>query len=698
MPQAIGVWLLSVGISGLAATLITTAVTIGLTIGANMLFAAVFGPSRPKPSDGQQNVRGSVGSRKRHYGIVHTGGQETFFESRNGTLATVVTLGTGEESEILEHRINDKVVTVDGTGKVTDASFHGAVYIHTRPGSPDQTAIGELTAKFPEWTPAHRQRGCAHAVVLAGPVKQEHYSEAYNNQRPQYTQVRKAVKIYDPRLDSTAIVGFADGAPVYGAGAHRLDDRTTWSWSDNWALLTADYFAHEDGYGGGFGNVNWTNIAQEADRCDETVEAVNGDIIARWRIWASYGLADEERRAVLTDMLSAGDGFCWQDADGKFNLMSGRWEAPDITITDDHILRMTPTLGPSATRRVSAIKVLYTEAAIGYREQESALVGSIGDDDDPNTDVQAVRAYYVPHHNQAVRLGKIMLGALDEERWHIPAILNLYGLNLLGRRFVRLTSARAGIDCWMKIDGLRLLLAEDPPKVEAQLSEVRPEDWSFDAATEEGAPPIGDVGTPTSVIVPAPTGLALSAIQIALGETNGVAIGASWADPGRPDLIWEAQYSIEDAEQWVAMAVNQDERAARSGPVDSGETYDGRVRARTISGRPSEWTYAKITPTADATPLAAPTILDVDGGVGEADISIRLPTTPTLAYARLYGAATADFGTAVQVGADIVGALGEVVTVHEAGLASGARYYWARAFDGAGGQSVLFGPAIATIS
>ncbi|MFX8895289.1 hypothetical protein ABTM96_19345, partial [Acinetobacter baumannii] len=93
---------------------------------------------------------------------VHTGGVLTFEESSNGTLGLVVTLGTGEEAEILEHRINDKAVTLDGSGTVTQASYHGAVHIYTRPGSDSQTAISQMTAKFPQWTSAHRQRGCAH--------------------------------------------------------------------------------------------------------------------------------------------------------------------------------------------------------------------------------------------------------------------------------------------------------------------------------------------------------------------------------------------------------------------------------------------------------------------------------------------------------------------------------------------------------
>jgi len=698
MPQAIASWLLTklaISAASFLGTLITAAVHVAVAIGLNTLVNAVFGRSGSKPSDGQQNIRVAVGSRRRHYGIVHTGGQESFLESANGTLAKVVTLGTGKEGEVLEDRINDRPVTVVN-GTVTEPSYHGAIHIYRRDGDDNQSAIAELTAKFPQWTPNHRQRGCAHAAIICDPVKQEHFSEVFNGQIPVYTQVRKAVSVYDPRKDSTAVIyDDGQGFTVNGTGPHRLSDRSTWEWSDNWALVTADYFAHEDGYGAGYGNVNWANIAVEADRSDELVTTVTAETIARWRIWASYSLASEERRQVLSDMLKAGDGFCWQDANGKFNLLSGRYEQPTVVITDDHILGMTATLGPQARHRVSAIKALYTEAAIGYREQESATVVAPDAEDDPNTDPQAIEVFFAPHHNQAVRIGKLILARLGD-RWHISAQLNLFGLNLLGERFCRLESEQLGVWAdFMVADGVRLNLGART--VEVTLDEIVAGDWVFDAATEEGTPPLAPDAPAPPPPLAAPTGLALAAVQIALGGATGVAIEASWADPGRVGLAYEAQYQPTAGGTWVSIPVDPDARTARTGPVDSGTEYELRVRAMSIGGRASAWSSSTITPVAETT-LGAPTGLAATGGVGEATVTFRMPTSPNLAYARLYGSSSNDFGTAAPVGDDIVAGLGDVVEVTDTGLSAGTKYYWARAFDGQGGSSALVGPASATIS
>lgn len=688
MPAAIAAAIVKfVGAKALLAKVLTAVIKVAVIAAATSLVQSIFMGGRPKPSDGQISVRGSVESRRRHYGIVHTSGVESFKESANGTLGIVVTTGTGEETEILEHRINDQVVTLNGSGVVTQSSYRGAVRVLTRLGSDSQTAIGELTAIFSQWTADHGQRGCSHAAIICAPVKQEHFSEVYNGREPNYSSVRKAVKLYDPRLDST------NG----GSGSHRLNDRSTWEWSDNGPLVIADYVAHEDGYGLGYGNVNWANIAAEADVADQTLTTVTAETIRRWRLWGTYKLSQDERRTVLSDMLRAVDGFCWQGADFKFNLRVGRYEEPDLTLTDDHILAGGATIGPQAQQRVSAMKMLYTEAAIGYREQESALVQVPDAEEDPNTDPQAVELFWAPHHNQAARVGKLMAVRLGD-RWHLNLTINLFGLNLFGKRFCRVRSTELGIDAVFMIeDGVKLSIGRERITVSVALIEVRPEDWDFDASSEEGTPPISAGSSTTVVTVPVPTGLAASAVQIVLAEGNGVGIEATW-DAGRVDYAHEVRYRPTAGGTWVMMVVDNDANTARSGAVNSGTQYEVQIRAVTISYRASAWSASvTITPAASAT-LGAPTALSATGGTGEADISFAMPTSATLAYARLYRTATSSFTSPTQVGSDIVAAPGALVTVNDTGLSAGTVFYWARAFNGTGGSSALTGPVAATIS
>lgn len=693
--------LVGLGASGAVAVVgayvLAAAITVGFSVGANALINAVFGPSRPSPSDGQVNTREAVGSRKRHYGIVHTGGQKTFEESRNGTYGLILTLGTGSENDVLEHRLYDRVVTLDAGGFVTEASYHGAVSIHTRSGTDSQLAISELTSLFPEWSSNHRQRGCAHAAIIGRPVDAEDFSEVYNGRPPEYTQVRKGVGLYDPRKDDTAVIGTDEaGDPVYGVGAVRLDDPVTWPWSDNWALVTADYFAHPDGFGAGFDQVNWANIAAEADICDQTVTTVENEQIARWRIWGSYSLAREKRADILAEMLKAGDGFAFQDAEGKFNLMAGRWEEPDLVITDDHIISLAAAQGPESFQATRAVKVIYTEAAASYREQESATIGSLETDDDGEP--QGVEAYFVPHHNQATRIGKLVLAGLNPDRWRVKVVLNLMGLDLLGRRFARLESDRLGLSMWVKIGAPRIDLAN--LRVESTLTEVQPGDWGFDAETEEGTPPTSGSTSSGPVTIEGVVGLLLEAVPILFSDGSGVAIEATWNDFSRPDLEAEASYRPTAGGVWQPMAVDRDAPAptARSGPVSSGVEYEVRVRVRTLLGRTSEWSETQtITPVAAAS-VPAPASLSATGDVGEATISFSMPTSSAVAHVELYGANTDDIGNAVQVGTDIVASPGALVARTETGLSAGTRYYWAQAFDANENGSAVAGPVTATIT
>jgi FlaG/FlaF family flagellin (archaellin) len=87
MPQAIASAIVAwIGASGVIGAVLTVALTIAITAGINALIGTIFGTGTPKPSDGQQVTRQPVGSRRRHYGIIHTAGQLSFLESSGGTL------------------------------------------------------------------------------------------------------------------------------------------------------------------------------------------------------------------------------------------------------------------------------------------------------------------------------------------------------------------------------------------------------------------------------------------------------------------------------------------------------------------------------------------------------------------------------------------------------------------------------------
>lgn len=666
MPQLVAAVVAAVGITGTAATIATAALTMGLSYGLSQLAR----PKGPKPTDGQIITRQSIASRKRHYGQVMVGGTLAYHNSSGGTLGYIVTAGHGQIDSWIEHRINNEVVTIGGGGVVSTAKFEGALRIITREGDPDQTAIGEMSAIFGEWTADHRMRGCSAAAIIAAPVKQKKFAAVYDNREPEWLGALKGSRVYDPRLDSTR---------AGGSGPHRTDDPDTWTYSDNAALVIADYMAHPDGFGRGMAGINWDNIAAEADLADDELTTVDSRTIRRWRLWGSYSLDDQERRDVLAGMMAACDASCRDDADGLFCLSLGRWTAPTVTITDDHIIAMDCTRGRAGPDEASAMRAVFTDPNADYAEQEAAPY--------PNPDaldsrVARLPLYWCPDHNQGVRVAK-RVWLEGQNRWQLSIVTNLYGLNALGERIITVASDAMQINAPFMVKGLTFLPTVN--RVELTLQEVAESDWDFDALTEEGEPPIVENATPALAAIPAPENVTLSAVARMLGGTNGVAIAAIWDEPEREGLIFAAEYQADGDAGWTPMQVNDDEFTGVSGLVSSGVEHSVRVKAIAISGRESAWsTIETITPEADNSGVSAPGLTSATGGAGQAVLGWRNPFEAAFDHVEIWHNTSASLTGAAQAGPDQMGALGEVMSWTHSGLSAGNHYYWIRSYNAAG--------------
>lgn len=618
MPQAIAaVIVTALALTGTAAAIATAVITLAITVGISFIAQAIFAPGggTAKPSDGQRVIRVNVGSRIRHYGKVRVGGQLTFYESRDGRLYTLVTTGHGQINAITEFQLNAKPVTVDGAGVVTSISYefksvtYNPVGLYYRLGTDDQLVYDQLASVFTEWTSDHRQRGCSSVLLFCGNVHPDYFSEVYEgNREPEPSIVAETSLVYDPREDDTAVIGFdEDDDPIMGSGSQRINNPATWAYNANmnWAINFADYLAHPDGYGMGWDAINWTNVAGEADVCDETVTTVDARTIARWRVSGSYKLAEDERRAVVREFLKAGDGFMWQDADGLANIRCGRWIVPTVHIPAKHIIGYTASLGSGAQDRANEVRVIYMEPRFNYTETEAApIVDAVSQASLGRSEVSRFDCYFCPDHNQAARIGKRIIARLGE-RWVLTLTTNLYGLNVIGERFILVTVAELGITA-LSFEITSLKISPATMNVEIGLVEAREEDFDFDAETEEGTPPGNVPGTTIPVTVEDVAGLALTALDVVLGGSSGIGIEATWDAPARVGLIVQMQYRATGSTDWLEMVVSQDDRVATTGIVSSGVEYEVQARFVTVAGRPGDWTD----PTETITPEAEDLILD----------------------------------------------------------------------------------------
>ena len=102
-------------------------------------------------------------------------------------------------------------------------------------GADDQTVDPMLNASQTKWTSNHRLKGIAYIAASF-----EYDSKGMFTSTPEMTVVVMGRKLYDPRKD---------GSITGGSGSHRIDDETTYEWSNNAVLPLLDYIHQDHGKG-----------------------------------------------------------------------------------------------------------------------------------------------------------------------------------------------------------------------------------------------------------------------------------------------------------------------------------------------------------------------------------------------------------------------------------------------------------------
>lgn len=708
MPEAVAAAVVSFfSLEGAAAAVVSVivevAVSVAISAGINYVVTAAFGlgPSTPKPSDGQRTIKQAVAPRQVRFGRCNAGGIVFFYESKAGVLYKGTILGHASHgyplTNLVEYRLNNKVVNVDSDGVLTDPEYisggpftlASAMRLQLEFGKPTDGAssLSRLGIGFSEWTSAHKLKGCAAVLLEAASVDPEDFTRVYAGGRePEVTVVGDFNRQYDPRLDST-VTG--------GSGSHRTDDPTTWEWTDNSALIIANYLFDPDGYGLSASDLDWENIIEEANVCDQLVTIRDGTTqIKRYRSWGFYTLG-ETRKQVLQRFLAACDGFVYQDGSGKAILKVGRFETPTTHITDDHILSCQSTLGVDPLNVTNKVTVLYTEPLLDYFETETApITDGSGDQNAQRFDI-----FEAPHHNQASRIAKRLLRRLNPE-WTHKIVTDLAGLNAIGERFINLTISELDIS-EEPYEITRIVFNPLLSTVEIDLVSTLSTDFDFDAPNEEGLPPTAPTDTSSDLTIPTPTGVTLAVATVDLGQTNGVSINAQWDAPPRSGLSHEARFRDITTSTWFPMVVTPQEEFATTGLLASGDTYEVQVRARSVSGLVSDWTAsASTTATAsnvDNVAPSAPTSLSVSVDSDDITVSWTGSSSSNRAKTEILRGTSSSLGSASVI-ATVFGAPNQMHDYVDTSLAADTYYYWIRDLNASDVASSEVGPQSETVT
>lgn len=277
-------------------------------------------PKKPRVTEGGF-VQNNVGSTLDHgviYGETKVGGVVFYASTSNNDtiLHRMIAVAGHEVESFVSFFINDEEITVESDGSVSaPARFAGKVYIETRLGTDDQTAVElhgfgapvNLPDGSDEWTQNHQAKGVAY---IYSALKFD--TKAFPNGTPILTAVIKGRKVYDPRTSTTA-------------------------WSDNAALCIRDYLTSDFGLGCDADEIDDVSFADAANDSDQNVPLIDGTSTQkRYTANGTFTTAVTPSDAI-TQMLTSMAGMIWY-SQGEFGVRAGTWDAPTLSYDENDLL------------------------------------------------------------------------------------------------------------------------------------------------------------------------------------------------------------------------------------------------------------------------------------------------------------------------------------------------------------------------
>lgn len=226
--------------------------------------------------------------------------------------------GAGPIDSIVSFSADDEAVTFDADGKAITSQYANELWFKYKLGTQPDTALVTPTGLknsvvLPGWTSAHKLSGKASYLVVMGENSKQ---TAFPTGEIKPLVVLRGLKVWDPRLDSTW---------PGGSGACRLDDPSTWAYSDNpilWALKWS-LGLWEGATGMGAPQVDYQvgGIGAKLSGIDVPtfIAAAN---IAEDNGWtcSAYPNTDDDKHQVLTAFLQAG-GCVYAQRAGKISCI-----------------------------------------------------------------------------------------------------------------------------------------------------------------------------------------------------------------------------------------------------------------------------------------------------------------------------------------------------------------------------------------
>jgi hypothetical protein len=696
-----GVGITIAGVALSAGTL--GAISAGLSI-AGTLAGMLLAPKPPKPkfADGSASVKQAVPPRVRCYGTYRLAGAYIYFVSTDeGDLKAITNHCAHEVDAFVEHWLADEPVTIDEDGFVDSGVYDNydpilPVKVVNYLGTPDQSIAGIAD----EWTVDHRGRGLCCTYVQYSDMKAELQQKVFANGAPPYRVTLRGAKVFDPRLEGT------------GPGQHDPEDESTWTWSDNAALVILDYLTRTEfgvpvGFGLPFTRMNLDSFAEAADVSDQLIPKKAGGTEKRWRSCGAYELT-EERKSVLSDLLDACAGRLTQGPDGRLGLSVGAGKvagadvagmpAAAVRVTEDHIIGFDFGPGVTALDRVNEVRATYVSADQSWAEVEAGIHRDQDAIDRNGLESSAIKLRFVPAEGQAQRVARAgLMRGNPTLAGKITGSLKL--LDAWGERWIRLVMTELDVDQIFEVTGLRF----NPANLTVEMDLTSYDGW-WDWDPGEDERDKADIPLPPPPVpdTPEPTGVVAAIMHRQQNAQTVVAtMVVSWDAPDSASLQAQGRWREDPAGALQMVRVEPDATSFETPPLEDGKAYRGEVRFVGSRNTASDWvTAAPITAVADPVAPASPTNLTAQANspaTGQVTVSAKAPNDPKHVALRFYRNGSSTFAGATLINGPLYCAPLSTQTYIDA-PPPGDWWYFATSSNGSNVASAAAGGVLAEVS
>lgn len=579
------IWLANalVGVGALG-SVFTALGNIALSFGISAIVGMLNKPKPVRPEDVQQSLRVAISDRVRIYGQFQTSGNWFFGKSKDGAMHKGLICCEGLLTEVIALKIDETIVTVDGSGVVTaGGSLVGNARFQYRTGLPTETHYPDLAAAFPEYTAAHRGDGCVTIYATQFEVGPNDVTQVFPSLKDTLYRIEgKFTEVWNPVTEVT-------------------------EWSDNAAAIIRDFMISPSGMRIPLDVVS-TPLAQAAWETAFTTAAEPYDLKAggtepRYRLWGAYKFS-QAPGSVLETMLANCDGRPILTRDGGVAMEIRTAPAPTVLL-DKTLIAACVSIAQGMDVRTTANKITakflskfddyqLVDADPWLNEDSIALRGEIADD---------TEYAWTPSHSQARRLMKLRAYRLDSE-WLMTVNCRLGAIAAFQEPFVTVdyTIGPTRIFGTFEIDTFTWNMGDKGVlrSFTISLRSIDAAAYEWNPLTEEGDAPV-TVDVEVDRSIPAVTGFGVSVARRNISG-NDVAYAVLAFTRTNPSLSVQVRGKKTADTVWTTTSVPSTDSTIDFLLMDDGIQYEYQVRHVTSTGRGGDWgpvPSIKVTPVAD---------------------------------------------------------------------------------------------------